>query len=95
MILFGNYNHIWVKVYKNGPSKICGRHPLKNLKRPSFQVSAKPPEWLYHLFFIKKALSNILLKVHLVTCSQLKKKKKHAKMNGYHTYRILLKAKRS
>ena len=22
---------IWVKVFKNGPSKICGRQPLKNL----------------------------------------------------------------
>ena len=24
---------IWVKVFKKGPSKICGRHYLKNLKR--------------------------------------------------------------
>ena len=23
---------IWNKVFKNGPSKICGRQPLKNLK---------------------------------------------------------------
>ena len=23
---------IWVKVFKNGPSKTCGRQPLKNLK---------------------------------------------------------------
>ena len=23
---------IWVKVFKNGPSKICGRQPLKDLK---------------------------------------------------------------
>ena len=23
--------NIWVKVIKNGPSKICGRQPLKNL----------------------------------------------------------------
>ena len=23
---------IWVKVFKNGPSKICGRQPFKNLK---------------------------------------------------------------
>ena len=23
---------IWVKVFKNGPSKICGRQPLKILK---------------------------------------------------------------
>ena len=26
-------NNIYVKVFKNGPSKICGRQPLKNLKR--------------------------------------------------------------
>ena len=25
-------NIIWVKVFKNGPSKICGREPLRNLK---------------------------------------------------------------
>ena len=25
--------NIWSKVFKNGPSKICGRQPLKNLKR--------------------------------------------------------------
>ena len=24
--------HKWVKVFKNGPSKICGRQPLKYLK---------------------------------------------------------------
>ena len=24
--------HIWDKVFENGPSKICGRQPLKNLK---------------------------------------------------------------
>ena len=24
--------YIWVKVFKNGPSKICGRQPVKNLK---------------------------------------------------------------
>ena len=28
------YIHIiWDKLFKNGPSKICGRQPLKNLKR--------------------------------------------------------------
>ena len=24
-------NYIWDRVFKNGPSKICGRQPLKNL----------------------------------------------------------------
>ena len=28
---------IWVKVFKNGPSKVCGRQPLKNL-RISLQI---------------------------------------------------------
>ena len=27
-----NLHHRWNKVFKNGPSKICGRQPLKNLK---------------------------------------------------------------
>ena len=26
------FRNKWVKVFKNGPSKICGRQPLKNLK---------------------------------------------------------------
>ena len=26
-------NFMWVKVFKTGPIKICGRQPLKNLKR--------------------------------------------------------------
>ena len=35
MYLFTRFHHngiIWDKVFKNGPSKICGRQPLKNLK---------------------------------------------------------------
>ena len=27
-----NELHMWVKVFKNGPSKICGRQPSKNMK---------------------------------------------------------------
>ena len=27
------YYNKWVKVFKNGASKICGREPFKNLKR--------------------------------------------------------------
>ena len=27
-----NGKNIWDEVFKNGPSKICGRQPLKNLK---------------------------------------------------------------
>ena len=31
-LLMSTVNHIWVKVFKNGPSRICGRQPLKKLK---------------------------------------------------------------
>ena len=31
-VSFTAKKHIWDKVFKNGPSKICGRQPLKNLK---------------------------------------------------------------
>ena len=31
--LIENCMIIWVKVFKNGPSKTCGRQPLKNMKR--------------------------------------------------------------
>ena len=30
--IMGNLEHIWVKVFKNGPTTIFGRQPLKNLK---------------------------------------------------------------
>ena len=30
--MINNSTFTWVKVFKNGPSKICGRQPLKNLK---------------------------------------------------------------
>ena len=32
LILGVTYSYKWVKVFKNGPSKICGWQPLKNLK---------------------------------------------------------------
>ena len=33
MFYFGSFHLlIWDKVFKNGPSKICERQPLKNLK---------------------------------------------------------------
>ena len=28
-LAFDIYPHIWGKVFKNGPGKICGRQPLK------------------------------------------------------------------
>ena len=33
MFYFGSFHLLtWDKVFKNGPSKICERQPLKNLK---------------------------------------------------------------
>ena len=34
LILFTKYECVykWVNVFKNGPSKICGRQPLRDLK---------------------------------------------------------------
>ena len=29
---FPGYGTVWVKVFKNGPSKICGRQPLKHFR---------------------------------------------------------------
>ena len=47
----------WDKVFKNGPSKICGRQSLKNLNRP------------YPLKFFKGCLPQILLGPVLNTLS--------------------------
>ena len=35
----------WDKVFKNGPSKICGRQPLKNLKRYDLPRQTVPPQF--------------------------------------------------
>ena len=32
MLLNQWFRSVWVKVFKNGPNKICGRQPLENLK---------------------------------------------------------------
>ena len=34
----------WDKVFKNGQSKICGRQPLKNLKRYDLLRQTEPPQ---------------------------------------------------
>ena len=48
-------HHIWVKVFKNGPSKICGRKPVKFW---SDTVCLSRP---YHFKFFKGCLPQILL----------------------------------
>ena len=38
--------HIWVKAFKNGPSKIYGRHPLKNFPWPILEyLGLYFPRW--------------------------------------------------
>ena len=34
----------WDKVFKNGPSEICGRQPLKNLKGYDLLRQTVPPQ---------------------------------------------------
>ena len=53
---------IWIKVFKNGPSKICGRQPLKHLNWYGL------PKQPYHFKFLKdifyeflNALTHILV----------------------------------
>ena len=51
-------NSKWIKVFKNGPSKICGRQPLKNMKS-------------YHYKFFKGCLPQILLGPFLNALTQM------------------------
>ena len=52
--------YIWIKVFKNGPSKICERQSLKNSSRP------------YHFKFFKGFLPQILLGPFLNTLAHVK-----------------------
>ena len=60
-------HHIWVKVFKNGPRKICGWQPLKNLKwygLPShFWIHW--PMWLLHLTKILFLAFLVVIKVYI------------------------------
>ena len=49
----------WVKVFKNGPSEICGRQPLNNLK------------CLYHFKYFKSCLPQLLLAFYLNTWTHI------------------------
>ena len=40
-------HNIWDKIFKNGPSKVCGRQPLKNLKCSSDFLKA-----VFHKFYL-------------------------------------------
>ena len=51
--------YIWDKVFKNGPSKICGRQPLKKLR-------------LYDLFLVSSDSGNLFLLVIWLCQDQLR-----------------------
>ena len=58
-----NQGFIWDKVFKNGPSKICERQPLKNL-----------PKQTYHFKLFKGCLPQVLLSPFLNILSHTFKK---------------------
>ena len=55
----------WVKIFKNGPSKLWGRQPLKNLKW--YMVCSRP----YYLKFFKGCLPQILFGPFFNTLTQI------------------------
>ena len=62
---FEGFNFKWDTVFKNGPSKICGRQPLKKLKGYGLRKQNVP------LKFFKICLPQILLGPFLNTLSQI------------------------
>ena len=55
----------WITLFKNGPSKICGRQPLKNFR--DIVCLSRP----YHFKFFKGCLPQILLGPFLNTLTEL------------------------
>ena len=60
-----NIGRKWVKVFKNGPSKICGRQSLKNLKWCDLLKQTN------HFKFFKCCVPQILLGPFLNTLTQM------------------------
>ena len=54
--LYDSLKNYWDKVFKNGPGKICGRQPLKNLKwHDLIKADHTPPNFLkavFHKFYL-------------------------------------------
>ena len=48
-----NGKNIWDEVFKNGPSKICGRQPLKNLKEYGLPKADHTPSYFLKVVFHK------------------------------------------
>ena len=58
-------HHIWGKVFKNGPSEICGRQPLKNLKKAISPRTFSRLSSTNFTWSILEYLSHILFKLLL------------------------------
>ena len=46
------FEKIWVYVLKNGPSKICGRQPLKKLKLYGLFITSNFLKAVFHKFYL-------------------------------------------
>ena len=80
-------HHIWVKVFKNGPSKICGRKPAKFW---SDTVCLSRP---YHFKFFKGCVLQLLHDSFLNTLTYMSACKlhhvyKHRQSVSYHHYHL-------
>ena len=68
---------IWGKVFKNGPSKVYGRQPLKNLKRYGLFKQT------IFLQFFKGCLTQIVLGPFLNTFSHFNEVRAHIRNHLY------------
>ena len=64
-LFFNDFSYIWDKVFKNGPSEICGRQPLKIFWKYAFLKETMS------LQFFKICLPQTLLGPFLNTLSHL------------------------
>ena len=60
MVNIRNMKHNMGRVFKNGPSEICGRQPLKKLLGPFLNTLPNTKHWQFFL----KLPGNVLLKTH-------------------------------
>ena len=61
---------IWNKVFKNGPSEICGRHPLKNLKWYGLFITSIFLKAVFHKFH---SVNSLILSLICESCFCWKK----------------------
>ena len=53
------YRVVWDKIFKNGPSKICGRQPLKNCGQILWRLSSTNFIWSIFIFLSHIKLTSI------------------------------------